>query len=150
MRKENDWVVRPARPKDLEEVFSLESYWLFAPHWSKAQLEEELKRPGSIFLIAEFSGPAIAYFIGRVCEGELQVLSLSVSPRHLRRGGAERLLTEAFLKARLKGCARATLEVSERNLPALSLYQKLGFQIVGKRAKFYNDGSSAFLMDKLL
>ncbi len=152
MNEKNDWAVRLAQAPDLETVSSLESYWPFAPHWSKPQLKEELSRPDSLFLTAELSFPKDigGYLIGRVSEKEFQILSVSVGPRYLRRGIAAGLLEQALSSARLKGCARASLEVSERNLSALSLYQKLGFQIVGKRAKFYNDGSSALLMDKLL
>ncbi len=150
MSEKNNLEIRLARSSDMEAVFSLESYWPFAPHWSKPQLEAELSRPGSIFLTAQFLSDIGGYLIGRVFEKEIQILSVSVSPRYPRQGIAASLLEEALASARLKGCARATLEVSERNLPALSLYRKLGFQIVGKRAKFYNDGSSALLMDKLL
>ena len=144
-------VIRPSRSSDLDEIFSLESYWDYAPHWLIPQLEAELLRPDSIFLSAESPDSRLCgYFIGRILEKELQVLSISVGPAYLRRAIAARLLDCAFSKARLKGCARATLEVSERNIPALNLYKKSGFQIVGKRVKFYNDGSSALLMDKLL
>ena len=144
-------IIRPSRSSDLDEIFSLESYWDYAPHWLIPQLEAELLRPDSIFLSAESPDSRLCgYFIGRILEEELQVLSISVGPAYLRRAIAARLLDCAFSKARLKGCARATLEVSERNIPALNLYKKSGFQIVGKRVKFYNDGSSALLMDKLL
>ena len=144
-------VIRPSRSSDLDEIFSLESYWDYAPHWLRPQLEAELLRPDSVFLSAESPDSRLCgYFIGRILEEELQVLSISVGPAYLRRAIAARLLDCAFSKARLKGCARATLEVSERNIPALNLYKKSGFQIVGKRVKFYNDGSSALLMDKLL
>ena len=144
-------VIRPSRSSDLDEIFSLESYWDYAPHWLIPQLEAELLRPDSIFLSAESLDSGLCgYFIGRILEEELQVLSVSVGPSYLRRGIAARLLEAAFSKARLKGCARATLEVSERNVAAFNLYQKLGFQVVGKRVKFYSDGSSALLMDKLL
>jgi ribosomal-protein-alanine N-acetyltransferase len=144
-------IIRPSRSSDLDEIFSLESYWEYAPHWSKPQLEAELLRPDSIFLSAESPDSRLCgYFIGRVFGGDIQVLSVSVDPSYLRQSIAARLLDSAFSKARLSGCIRATLEVSEGNIPAFKLYQKLGFQIVGKRVKFYNDCSSALLMDKLL
>lgn len=38
------------------------------------------------------------------------------------------------------------LEVHPENQAALELYQKVGFQVVGKRPKYYRDGASALLM----
>jgi ribosomal protein S18 acetylase RimI-like enzyme len=40
-----------------------------------------------------------------------------------------------------------TLEVSAANAPAQALYLSEGFAVVGRRPKFYNDGSDAVLMD---
>lgn len=42
------------------------------------------------------------------------------------------------------------LEVSETNTSALQLYLKMGFKKNGVRAKYYPDGSDAFLMSLLI
>ena len=44
-------------------------------------------------------------------------------------------------------CNSITLEVRESNLPALKLYEKLGFKVAGKRKKYYSDnGEDALIM----
>ena len=43
-----------------------------------------------------------------------------------------------------------TLEVSAENAAALGLYRSAGFAAVGRRKKFYADGSDAVLMDAIL
>lgn len=42
------------------------------------------------------------------------------------------------------------LEVRASNHAAIHLYEKEGFEIVGSRPRFYNDGEDAILMNKYL
>lgn len=71
---------------------------------------------------------------------ELSVFSVAVHPDYHRRGFAA-----AMLRALLAELAETypglpvTLEVNSRNLPALRLYQKLGFQIATQLDYFYAD-----------
>lgn len=106
--------------------------------WTPAQLAGEIGRPGSALFVLEGGG---GYALFRVHEDRAELLDVLVEPRG--RGLGERLLRQA-LEAVGK---RVELEVSERNEPAKRLYAKLGFKIVGRRPKFYNDGSDALLMD---
>ena len=39
-----------------------------------------------------------------------------------------------------------TLEVASKNIPAINLYEKFGFEIVNVRKKYYPDGDDAYLM----
>ena len=50
------------------------------------------------------------------------------------------------MNALIKGCKAEkcnsiTLEVRESNVPALKLYEKLGFKAAGKRKKYYSDNN---------
>jgi ribosomal protein S18 acetylase RimI-like enzyme len=40
--------------------------------------------------------------------------------------------------------------VSDKNAGARAFYEALGLRVVGRRPKFYNDGSDAVLMDLIL
>lgn len=51
---------------------------------------------------------------------------------------------------KLEHGSRVLLEVSEKNIPALGLYKKLGFQKISERKKYYADGSTALIMEKIL
>ncbi len=42
------------------------------------------------------------------------------------------------------------LEVSSRNLPAVALYRKVGYEIYRERKKYYPDGSDALCMKKTI
>ena len=139
--------IRRARNLDLEEIAAIESYWPTSPHWSQNQLNSELFRKDSVFLAAEIEGLIVGYCFARIVEKEAQLLSLSTHPKQLRQGIARKLLGIFFEEARSRGCSHVTLEVSKLNAQALRLYQATGFQVVGGRSKFYNDGSDALLMD---
>ena len=41
-----------------------------------------------------------------------------------------------------------TLEVNEKNIPAISLYKKYGFETLGTRKKYYNNQFDAYIMTK--
>jgi ribosomal-protein-alanine N-acetyltransferase len=50
-------------------------------------------------------------------------------------------------RARHRDMARATLEVRASNQSAISLYQKLGFQVAGRRKRYYTDtGEDALIL----
>ena len=55
---------------------------------------------------------------------------MGVVARHRRRGIGEAMLVAALEAARTAGIERLTLEVLEQNLPALALYERLGFEHV--------------------
>jgi len=44
------------------------------------------------------------------------------------------------------GAAEVYLEVRVSNTPAISLYEKLGYRVVGRIPKYYSDGEDAYLM----
>jgi [ribosomal protein S18]-alanine N-acetyltransferase len=48
--------------------------------------------------------------------------------------------------AQAAGARLSTLEVRAGNLPAQRLYEKLGFQIVGRRRHYYRDGEDGLIM----
>jgi len=42
------------------------------------------------------------------------------------------------------------LEVRVSNTPAISLYEKLGFRVVGRIPRYYSDGEDAYIMARPL
>jgi GNAT superfamily N-acetyltransferase len=56
------------------------------------------------------------------------IFLLYVHPNHRRKGLGTALMTQAEQWTKLRGDRQITLQVFQQNAPALSLYQKLGFQ----------------------
>lgn len=103
------------------------------PPWGAADFAAMLADP-LVFLLVE--GDA-GFLLGRAVAGEAELLTLAVAPEARRRGLARRLVTRFLYQARLRGAARAFLEVSAGNAAAAALYDSAGFAEAGRRKGYY-------------
>ena len=96
-------------------------------------------------------GPAIAGFIiSRLIAGELHINNVAVRPEFRRQGIAAELLTAVLGAGRSHGARLAFLEVRARNAAAQGLYQSRGFQVAGRRKRYYNQPVEDALLMSLL
>ncbi|MDF2210679.1 MAG: ribosomal protein S18-alanine N-acetyltransferase [Arthrospira platensis PCC 7345] len=78
---------------------------------------------------------------------EAHITLLAIHPDYRRLGLGSNLLRALLQLAQQRGLSHATLEVKASNDIALSLYQKFGFQIAGRRNKYYADtGEDALIL----
>ena len=63
-----------------------------------------------------------------------------------KEGIGSKLLNKIFEIAKEKNAQTITLEVNEKNLPAIRLYQKFGFEQTGLRKKYYHNMYNAIIM----
>lgn len=137
--------VRPAAAGDLAAIGEIAAARPFTAKWSARALADELGRPGSVLLAAEADGKVRGYALARVADRECRLLDLAAA---VDGGGCGRALLSALtLAARSRGCATLTFEASAGNARALAFYAKAGAKVVGRRPKFYYDGTDAVLMD---
>ena len=109
----------------------------FSDPWSEKSVASELHNPLSLWLIAEVDWVVAGYVGSQTVLDSADMMNLAVSPSFRRQGIGERLvncLTEALKE---KGVKTLLLEVRISNEPAKELYQKLGFEMVGKRPRYY-------------
>ncbi|MDE1975656.1 MAG: ribosomal protein S18-alanine N-acetyltransferase [Elusimicrobia bacterium] len=139
--------IRPARPADLDALLAIEARWPTAPGWSRAQFEREMSWERSYFVVLEENGAVAGYAGLWEIPPEGQVTTIAVAPESSGRGLGRRLLNALLGRCRERGLSSVTLEVSAKNPAAIALYESSGFRVVGRRPKFYNDGSDALLMD---
>jgi [ribosomal protein S18]-alanine N-acetyltransferase len=83
----------------------------------------------------------IAIFSAQIIVNELQIDNLAVAESHRRKGVATILLARALETAKEKGMNNAVLEVRANNFAAISLYERQGFIIVGRRRNYYQNPS---------
>ncbi len=133
--------VRKAKAADIPEVARLASSRPFAAKWSRDAFTAELARPESIFLVVEGGGYALA----RVAGSEATLFDIAASKDGAGEGRA--LFAALKKEAQKRGCTKISFEVSALNARAIKFYEKSGAKVVGRRPKFYYDGSDAVLMD---
>ena len=114
-----------------------------AERWDEAAMATALAMPGAFALTAP-DGDGMAIF--RIAADEAELLTLAVAPTSRRRGIARGLLDRGMQDCALFGATCFFLEVSEANRPARALYDQLGFTEVGRRRRYYADGTTALVL----
>ena len=109
----------------------------FSVPWSENALREELLNPNACFLAAVRCGKTVGYVGSYSVCGECYITNIAVLPEYRKRGIGEKLLSALIDICINENSAFLTLEVRKSNLPAISLYEKLGFECVGERKDFY-------------
>ena len=118
--------------------------------WSKNQWEKELSDPHKLCLGISESSKIIALGCGYVVLDELHLTVIAVHPKYRRQGLAKKVISNLFIKAIQRNCAKATLEVKSDNSEAIALYKSFGFITAGNRPKYYKNGSDALIQWKSL
>lgn len=119
----------------------------FSLPWPERSLRHEVTdNPSARCWIAEADGRLAAMLVLWLIVDEAHIATLATHPDFRRRGIAERLLVEALNLAYNEGARAALLEVRAGNEPALRLYRKLGFEVVGYRPQYYKDKNEDALL----
>ena len=138
--------LRRARISDLCSVLAIEKE-AFPTPWSENSFRQELSGRGRYFWILEKDGEVVGYICFWVWGEEMQVANLAIKKEYRGQRLGEYLLRQALRLSSKKGAKTAFLEVREKNLPARKLYQRLGFQSIGRRTKYYLDtGEDALIL----
>ncbi|CAN5226868.1 GNAT family N-acetyltransferase [soil metagenome] len=140
------------RPATLAEAPALAAVHAssFDRPWSAAEIAALLESPGVEALALESDGHLAAFILVRTVAGEAEILTLAVRPQ-ARRSGLARALTEAAIRlCASSGAETLFLEVAADNAPALGLYVACGFEIAGRRPRYYDRGPAAPAQDALL
>ena len=129
-----NFILRRATPEDAPALVEIEMQSFSRPRWRAADFL-------SYRCMVAQCGARIAGFIvvretfhgDTDSRAEYEILNIAVHPDFRKRGVAT-----ALLKNELASGANYVLEVRESNVPAQTLYRKLGFVEIGRRAKYYS------------
>ena len=129
---------------DLPSVISIERRSFPTP-WSLAMFVLELSKPSGICLAAEDESGLIGYLVCARYDEVWHLMNVAVVTENRRRGVASELIDRLFEEAGQD--ARFTLEVRVSNLPAIAMYERIGFRSAGRRRSYYHDnGEDALIM----
>jgi ribosomal-protein-alanine N-acetyltransferase len=131
--------IRPMSMDDLNRVTEIDKLSFPLP-WPESSYRFELTaNRASILLVAEVAGRLVGYVGCWLLVDEVHISTLAVHPEFRQQGIARRLLNDLLHQAASGGAELATLEVRISNQAAIDLYESFGFQISGRRPRYYRD-----------
>ncbi len=114
-------------------VAELEKRFFSAP-WDENSVRSEITNPLALWLVAVEDGELLGYIGSQTVLQEADMMNIAVADSHRRRGIARALVEELI---RQLDAYQLTLEVRASNVPAISLYESMGFVQVGLRKNYY-------------
>jgi ribosomal-protein-alanine N-acetyltransferase len=139
IRDEDRFFIRRMREGDLTAVRAIEDL-SFSNPWSDNTFRGEIQNTSISFPMVVVRRPGdevVAYIIFWMIRDDVQVNNVAVHPDCRGLGLGEALMRYAIARTRDAGAAFMTLEVRQSNTPAVALYKKLGFEIMGTRNNYY-------------
>lgn len=124
-----------ARKEHLPLVASLEKATFSVP-WTEQSLEFFLEELNFCVMLL-VDGALASYCTVSTVLDEAQIINVATDNLFKRQGMACAVLEYVFEECRKRGIVSISLEVRESNEGAILLYQKLGFEVLGKRKNFY-------------
>ena len=124
--------IKKATLDDVVSIKKIEDECFSVP-WSENSLEECLNNPCSHFYLAKAENEALGYIGIQIFSDEGYVTNVATLPEYRKQG-----IAKALVKRALENDMEfLTLEVRKSNLPAISLYKKLGFTVLGEQVGAY-------------
>ncbi len=137
--------LRAATEREASTLADLHRAAFGAISWDAASMGKMLSIPGTEAMLAlcgeggEQKMPC-GMVMGRLLGTDGEILTLAVPPAFRRRGIGSRLLSSLMAGMAMQGAERIFLEVAADNAAAIALYERLRFEIMGKRPKYYASG----------
>lgn len=129
--------IREMLVSDIPHIMNMEKE-LFTLPWTKDMFLQEIHTQHAYVLLKEDDNLLIGYVCGWLMLDEFNITNLAVRAEFQKMGLGEMLVKFIIGKLLLQKCFQFLLEVRESNMPAIKLYAKFGFEIIGKRKKYYN------------
>ena len=131
-----DFLIEKMSPSHVGEIARLEKECFSTP-WSEDGLKSELNNGFARFFVATCAGEIAGYVGAHNVLGEVYITNVAVFEKFRRKGVAKKLIDALLESAKAENGNFVTLEVRKSNIPAVSLYEKCGFEKVGERKNFY-------------
>ncbi len=141
--------IKIVESKDLDQVSALldiEREAFGEKAWNLEMIKSEFQKHNNVILLLRKDQSEIGYVLMRRILDEGELLRIAIRPAFQKMGYGKYLLESLFKKAKSQRIRKIYLEVSEKNIGAVRLYQKVGFQKIGLRKHYYGLNESAYIM----
>jgi ribosomal protein S18 acetylase RimI-like enzyme len=143
--------IRRATLEDVEVLLELEQLFP-GDRIKKSSFRHFLTRAKADVWVAEENGQVLgdAVVLYRQGSGSARLYSVVVSPKARGKGVGAKLLAHCEKAAMKRCCTALHLEVREDNDAAIGLYRTRGYDLIGRKNNYYEDGGTALRMRKNL
>ena len=126
---------RPMDESDLAWV-AAQDVELYPFPWSAGHFADSISAGYGCWVMLD-GAERVGYGVLMMVIDEAHILNISVVAARQKGGLGRRLLEHFATLARQAGARRLLLEVRPSNGPALALYERAGFQTIGRRKGYY-------------
>jgi len=137
----------------LDALYEIEEQCFDQEAFTKRQISYLLTDYNAIALVAKADSVVAGFIIAQV---EIEnntlfghIITINVAATNRRKGIATKMLQEIETILKQKSINEVHLEVREDNSAALKLYQKSGYQKIGRLEKYYGKAHGLHLKKKL-
>lgn len=120
----------------------------FDNFWTESILKDEILSDSSYYIVARFQNDIIGFAGLKFLLDEAHITNIATRIDKRKNGVGSKLLEGLINRAKEESSVLITLEVNTENLPAINLYKKYGFEILGVRKKYYDNKFDAYIMTK--
>jgi [ribosomal protein S18]-alanine N-acetyltransferase len=136
--------IRRVTTADIDRVIAIAQSLNQAPQWPREAYLAALDgkaMPRRIALVAEdaASGEVAGFAVASLTPPEAELETIAVAAGFQRRGLARQLFQALAGTLRQERVSVTLLEVRASNLQAQALYRALGFEVAGRRPRYYAD-----------
>lgn len=141
-------VLRPMAARDVAVVARLDGRAFGGGAWPERAFRAELgeNRVARYFVLGEAGAPPQGYVGCWVLPDGVHIVTLGVDPEHRRQGLGAILVMRAVELALEERAPALRLECRASNAAAQALYRGFGFEVVGRRRRYYRDNKEDALL----
>lgn len=139
--------IRRMTIEDVPAVAQLDQLSFSLPWTERSFHFEVTSNPASRCWVAEQAGRIVGVVVAWLLVDEMHIATIATHPDFRRQGIAWALLAHVLKLGADEGALSSFLEVRESNLVAQAMYRKFGYEVTGRRPRYYKDnGEDAILM----
>ena len=144
--------IRNVKESDLHEILDLERLIFNYDQLNMRSIRWMSSRANAQFKVITVHKKIIGYslVLFKKNSTNARLYSIALHPSFHGKGYGKKLLINIFKTLAFSKHTSLRLEVKTSNHSAIELYKKMGFIVTGKKLAYYDDGSAALCLEKLL
>lgn len=144
-------MIRTMTVADTDKVYRIETSSFFRPMPKKDLVNDIEKNKHKIHFVYEKNGETVGFYIISKILDEVEIYTIAVDELYRGQKIASNMLEHLINFSREMKVSKIWLEVSTKNMPAINLYEKFGFEKIRLRKNYYSlTNEDAFIMLKEL